>query len=154
MTFKYKLVKECFGGERQVFSIAPHATTLSALEILAANDIGALIVLDGDTLVGIVSERDYARKVELCGRNAAATTVGEIMTSEVVTVTPGQSIDECLRLMKQHRVGHLPVVEGGRVVNVLSVRDIMAEAITEEERAIRDLEQDRMSIINPDPSSY
>jgi CBS domain-containing protein len=154
MTFKYKLVKECFGGERQVFSIAPHATTLSALEILAANDIGALIVLDGDTLVGIVSERDYARKVELCGRNAAATTVGEIMTSEVVTVTSGQSIDECLRLMKQHRVRHLPVVEGGRVVNVLSVRDIMAEAITEEERAIRDLEQDRMSIINPDPSSY
>ena len=154
MTFKYKLVKECFGGERQVFSIAPHATTLSALEILAANDIDALIVLDGDTLVGIVSERDYARKVELCGRNAAATTVGEIMTSEVVTVTSGQSIDECLRLMKQHRVRHLPVVEGGRVVNVLSVRDIMAEAITEEERTIRDLEQDRMSIINPDPSSY
>jgi len=154
MAIKYKSVRECFGGERQVFSIAPRATALSALEILAANDIGALLVFDGDALVGIVSERDYARKVELRGRNAAATTVGEIMTGEVFTVTPGQSVDECLRLMKQHRIRHLPVVEGGRVVGVLSVRDIMAEVIAEEEHAIRDLEQDRMSIINPDPSSY
>ena len=135
-------------------SIAPDATVLSALEILAANDIGALIVLDGDKLVGIVSERDYARNVELRGRNAAATTVGEIMTGEVVTVTPGQGVDECLHLMKQHRIRHLPVVEGGRVVGVLSVRDIMAEVITEEGHTIRDLEQDRMTIINPDPSSY
>lgn len=138
----------------RVHGVAPDVPVLAALQVLADNDIGAVVVLEQDRLVGILSERDYARRVELRGRTAATTPVRDIMTSEVIHVTPEHTADQCMALMHEKRIRHLPVVEGGRVVGVLSSRDVLEEVIDEEARLIRELERERLYILNPDPSSY
>ena len=138
----------------EVFSVAPGATVLSMLELFNAQVIDAVVVLEGDRLVGIVSQQDYARKGELLGKRATDTVVREIMTEKVIYVTPDDTVDQCRSLMHAKRVHHLPVVDGRRVIGMLSSHDILQEIIAEEEHLIHDLERDRMEIMNPDPSSY
>ena len=127
-----------------VISIAPDATVLAALKTLAEHDIGALLVTEQERLVGILSERDCARKVELQGRTAADTRVRDIMTAKVLAVRPEQSAEECRKVMGEARIRHLPVVEDGRAIGVLSSKDILDEVIAEDERLIRDLETERL----------
>jgi CBS domain-containing protein len=140
----WKTVAELFGDRRDVFRIAPEASVLSALEKLAEKGVGALIVCNGEKLVGIVTERDYARKVELLGRTAQDTKVYEIMTVDVLSVTPAHTVDQCMALMKRNRLRHLPVVQDDRIIGVLSSRDVVEEMIAEEEHLIHDLEAERL----------
>jgi CBS domain-containing protein len=126
-----------------VIGVAPDDAVQKALEVMAAHDIGAVMALDGDRLVGILSERDYARKVELRGRSAAAARVRDIMTAEVVTVQPSATVEDCYLLMHQRRIRHLPVVAQDKVVGMLSSRDVLEEVIADEEKDIRDLETER-----------
>jgi len=125
---------------RAIYSVAPGDPVLTAIKKMAEHHIGALLVMTGDKLVGIVSERDYARKVVLLGRSSEETRVEAIMTSKVVTVTPKQDAHDCMRLMTDMRIRHLPVVSGDRVVGVLSIGDLVRAVIEEQERTIADLE--------------
>jgi CBS domain-containing protein len=123
-----------------VFSVAPGDPVLTAIKKMAEHHVGALLVMTGDKLVGIISERDYARKVVLLGRSSEETRVEAIMTSKVVTVTPRQDAHDCMRLMTDMRIRHLPVLSGDRVVGVLSIGDLVRAVIEEQERTIADLE--------------
>ena len=123
-----------------IFSVAPDDPVLTAIKKMADHHVGALLVMAGDRLVGIVSERDYARKVVLLGRSAHETRVEAIMTSKVITVSPKQDAHDCMRLMTDMRIRHLPVVSGDRVVGVLSIGDLVRAVIEEQERTIADLE--------------
>jgi CBS domain-containing protein len=130
-----------------VVATAPDDTVLDALRAMAERDIGAVVVLDGGRLIGMLSERDCAREVVLAGRSAHDTKVSEIMTAEVVTINPGETVEDCgALLMARHHVRHLPVVDAGRVVGVISARDILEERVSEEGREIRDLETERLMI--------
>lgn len=123
-----------------IHSIAPEEPVLAAIRRMAEHHIGALLVMSGDKLVGIVSERDYARKVVLLGRSSTETPVESIMTSKVITVNPRQDAHDCMRLMTDRRIRHLPVLSGDRVVGVLSIGDLVRAVIEEQERTIADLE--------------
>lgn len=127
---------------RDVFGIRPDATIIEALQLMADKNVGAVIVLseDGD-LVGILSERDYARKIALRGRTSADTAVSEIMTSSVSTVAPEASIDECMEMMTDGRFRHLPVVEDGQVIGVISIGDVVKAVIERQRALIGDLER-------------
>jgi CBS domain-containing protein len=141
----WKTVAELLGARRgTVLSIPADATVHAALERLAEHDVGVLVVLDGGKPAGIFSERDLARKVELRGRTAKTTAVREVMTPEVLYVTPGHTLDRCMLLMKTDRVRHLVVVEDSKVVGVVSARDILVDAVAEDEKHIRGLEADRL----------
>jgi len=131
-----------------VHAASPADTALSALRSMAEKYIGFLVVLEGEKLVGVISERDFGRKVVLAGRTVKDTLVSEIMTREVVTVTFADRFADCLKLMDRHGIRHLPVVDGSRVVGVVSVRDLMREAVAHHEKVIRDLELERMTIFN------
>ena len=123
-----------------IFSVQPDDPVITAIRKMAEHHIGALLVMTGDKLVGIVSERDYARKVVLLGRSSTETRVAEIMTAKVISVTPKQDAHDCMRLMTDKRIRHLPVVQGDRVVGVLSIGDLVRAVIEEQERTIADLE--------------
>jgi CBS domain-containing protein len=123
-----------------IYSVAPGDPVLIAIKKMAEHHIGALVVMTGDRLVGIVSERDYARKVVLLGRSSEETRVEAIMTSKLVTVTPKQDAHDCMRLMTDMRIRHLPVLSGDRLVGVLSIGDLVRAVIEEQERTIADLE--------------
>ena len=124
----------------QIFSIEPDAPVLQALQVMADRHVGALLVLRGEELVGLVSERDYARKVILCGRSSAETRVWEIMASPVVTVTPERSVHGCMRLMTEKRIRHLPVVADGRLLGVLSIGDLVKAVIEDQQHEIEQLQ--------------
>jgi len=124
----------------QVYSITPDATVYEALEKLALHDIGALLVMQGTDLVGIISERDYVRKVILKGRSSKDMTVDEIMSSPAFTVNPKTTIDECMRCMTDQRCRHLPVAEEGRVLGVVSIGDLVNYIITTQDFTIHQLE--------------
>lgn len=128
------------GKGRQVHSVASEATIYEALVIMAEKGIGALLVLDGEDLVGIFSERDYARRVILAGRSSREMKVREIMSSNVLTVGPQSTVDECMQHMTDRRCRHLPVVEGGKVVGIVSIGDLVNWIIKVQERTIHDLE--------------
>jgi CBS domain-containing protein len=123
-----------------IHSIAPDEPVLAAIRKMAEHHIGALLVMSGERLVGIVSERDYARKVVLLGRSSTETKVDAIMTPKVFTVNPRQDAHDCMRLMTDRRIRHLPVMSGDRVVGVLSIGDLVRAVIEEQERTIADLE--------------
>jgi CBS domain-containing protein len=116
-------------------------TVFAALEKLAAYHVGALMVLDGERLVGVFSERDYTRKIALEGRNSRDTTVGEIMTSNVITVHASARTYECMVLMSEKRIRHLPVVDGHTVLGMISIRDVMNDVIAEHEGTIEELQR-------------
>ena len=123
-----------------VISINPDAAVLDALNLLAEKDIGAVLVMDGTRLLGIFSERDYARKVALKGKATGDTRVSEIMTREVVFVTPRQTNEDCMALMTQKHIRHLPVIDDDRVLGVLSIGDLVKDAISEQQFIISQLE--------------
>jgi CBS domain-containing protein len=124
-----------------VISINLNATVLDALKLLAQKDVGAVLVMDGPRLAGLLSERDYARKVALKGKSSSDTPVNEIMTREVVFVTPAHTNEECMALMTEKRVRHLPVMDNGRVVGVLSIGDLVKDMISEQQFTISELER-------------
>ena len=123
-----------------VISIRPDVAVLDALKLLAEKDVGAVLVMEGARLVGIVSERDYARKVALKGKSSGEVPVSEIMTREVVSVTPTQTNEECMGLMTEKHIRHLPVIDNGRVVGVLSIGDLVKDVISEQQFVIDQLE--------------
>jgi CBS domain-containing protein len=123
-----------------VWSVAPDATVLEALELMAAKNIGAVLVLEDDRLVGIMSERDYARKVILLGKTSKDTLVSEIMTSRVLYVSADQTVQECLALMTEKRIRHLPVMEGGRVIGVVTIGDVGRVIIEDQQFMLDQLE--------------
>jgi CBS domain-containing protein len=125
---------------RAVWSVSPEAAVYEAIEQMSEKHVGALVVLTGGKLAGIVSERDYARKVILKGRQSRDTKVQEIMSSPVLYVTPEQTIDECMRLMSSRRVRHLPVLEGETVVGMLSIGDLVNWIISSQQQTIRHLQ--------------
>ena len=122
-------------------SISPEDTVLDAIKVMASENIGAAIVMSGDKLVGILSERDYARKVILMGRSSETTRVAEIMTANVVCVSPRTKSRDCMALMSEKNIRHLPVVDEGRVVGMVSVRDIVTDIIADQDFTISQLEQ-------------
>jgi CBS domain-containing protein len=126
---------------REVYSIAPDARVFDALKLMADRSIGALIVLEGARIAGIISERDYARKVILHGKSSKETTVREIMSTKVYYVRPEQRIEECMALMTQRQVRHLPVMESGALVGIISIGDVVKAIISEQEFIIGQLEQ-------------
>jgi CBS domain-containing protein len=123
-----------------IWSVPSDAMVYDALELMADKNIGAVLVIDAGNLVGILSERDYARKVDLYGRSCSDTPVSEIMTERVVYVEPEQTTEECMALMTDKRVRHLPVLEDGRVIGVISIGDVVKAIISEQEFIIEQLE--------------
>jgi CBS domain-containing protein len=125
---------------RALFSIEPEDPVLEAIRLMADRHVGALLVMRGTELAGIVSERDYARKVVLLGRSSAETPVSEIMTSPVITVPLDASVQDCMRIVTDRRIRHLPVLEGGRVVGMVSIGDLVKAVIEEQQQTIEQLE--------------
>jgi len=124
-----------------VWSIGPNAMVIDAIQLMGEKNVGALPVVDNGTLVGIVSERDYTRKVILKGRSSKETPVSDIMTAQVLTVTPSESVIDCMRIMTEKRVRHLPVLEGTNLVGILSIGDVVNWFITAQTATIDDLER-------------
>jgi CBS domain-containing protein len=125
---------------REIFHVAPEDPVIEALRRMADHHVGALVVMRGEQLVGILSERDYARKVILLGRSSSDTPVSQIMSSPVITVGLQDSVQECMATVTRHRLRHLPVVEAGRVVGVISIGDLVKAVIEEQQHTIEQLE--------------
>lgn len=122
-----------------VYSVSPDASVLDAIGLMAERHIGAVVVMEGARLAGILSERDYARKVVLKGRSSTSTAVHEIMSTPVITVSPAQTVDDAMRLMTTHRIRHLPVVRDGAVTGIVSIGDLVKSVIEEQRHTIEDL---------------
>lgn len=127
--------------EQQVHTIGSQEMVLDALRVMAAKNVGALPVVDNGVVVGVISERDYARKMVLQGRSSVGTPVKTIMSSPVVTVDSQQNVDTCMQLMTDRHLRHLPVVENGKLIGLLSIGDLVKEAIAEQAALIQQLEQ-------------
>ena len=123
-----------------ICSISPDATVFEAIQLMAEKNIGALLVLSGDKMVGVISERDYTRKVALKGRSSRETKVGEILSSPTVSATPNHTVEDCMRLMTGNRVRHLPILDGEKVLGVVSIGDLVNWTISAQNAAIEQLE--------------
>ncbi len=137
-----KTLKQMLSGKhRPLAVVAPNDSVFHALTLMAQHDVGALMVLDGEQLVGIFSERDYARKIILHGKSSKETLVSEIMSDKVAYVTPGTTLDECMALMTEKRFRHLPVLnEDGSVAGIISIGDLVKETISSQQFLIKQLE--------------
>jgi CBS domain-containing protein len=134
-------IKEILNSKgHEVWSVSPNETVLTALKLMAEREIGAVLCLDGEKLVGIITERDYARKVVLLGRSSREAKVSEIMTSHVVCVAPERTVEECMALMTDKRLRHLPVIEHKRVIGVVSIGDLVKATIADQEFMIAQLQ--------------
>jgi len=123
-----------------VCSVKPDDTVFHALQVLAQNEVGALVVMEGEQLVGVISERDYTRKVALQNKSSKDTLVHSIMTSNVIVVSPQTGTRACMQTMREKKIRHLPVVDGGKVTGMISIRDIMDDLLEEHEQTIAQLE--------------
>ena len=123
-----------------IFSISPDATVLEALKVMAEQNVGAALVINGDKVEGILSERDIVRKVDLLGKTSATTRVREIMTEKVLYIAPNQSLEECMTIMTEKRIRHLPVMDNERLLGVISIGDVLREVIHEQKFMIGQLE--------------
>jgi CBS domain-containing protein len=124
----------------QIWSVSPDATVFEAIQFMSDKNVGALLVMEGHQLVGVMSERDYTRKVALKGKSSKQTQVREIISNPVVTVTPQHTIEDCMRLMTEHRIRHLPVVSNTDVVGIISIGDLVNWIISAQSVAISQLE--------------
>ncbi len=137
-----KTVRQLLGVKgSEILSISPESQVYDALVVMAEHRVGALVVLKDQKLVGIFSERDYARSVALKGKTSKNTLVSEIMSSTVITVTPENTVEDCMNLMSGKRIRHLPVIENDRVIGVLSIGDLVKETIAYQAFLIKQLEQ-------------
>lgn len=136
MTTVQQLLKEKPAG---AWTIGPRATVYQALEVMAQKEVGALVVVDNGKVVGMFSERDYARKVILLGRSSKTTAVAELMTPKVFYVTPNQTIEDCMALMTEKRTRHLPVLEDEKLIGLVSIGDVVKATIIDQEITIRSL---------------
>ncbi len=136
-----KLIKHLLDRKgRQIVSIKPDASVLDAIRLMAEKNIGAVLVMNGGKLLGILSERDYARKVVVKGRASDTTAVADIMTANVVTTTSSEAVDTCMALMTDRRIRHLPVMDNNVVVGVISIGDLVQAIIADQQEAIEQLE--------------
>lgn len=136
-----KLVKHLLDGKgRDIVSVVPDSTVLEAIILMADKAIGSLIVMDDDELLGIVTERDYARKVIIKGRSSKTTRVSEIMTTGVFTTSSAKSVNDCMSLMTEKRIRHLPVLEDNRVIGMISIGDLVQAIISDQKEEIEQLE--------------
>lgn len=124
----------------EIYTISPDATVLDALRLMAEKDVGALVVVDGDQITGIFSERDYARKIALQGKSSRTTPVWSVMTDEVVCVSSDLPADKCMAIMTDKRIRHLPVLDDGRLVGIISIGDVVKSIMSEQQVLIRHLE--------------
>jgi CBS domain-containing protein len=127
-------------SHRSLYTVAPNATVREALEIMAQHNIGALLVLDGSALAGIFSERDYARKVTLKGKSSSDLKVSEIMTAKVITIDTKHTVDQCMQIMTDHHIRHLPIMKGDTVIGLISIGDVVREMIAYQKSMIEQLQ--------------
>jgi CBS domain-containing protein len=136
-----KTMKQLLGeSPRKPLSVVPDDSVITALELMAKHDVGAILVVEGDQLAGIFSERDYARKVILQGKSSKDTKVREIMTDKVIYAKPAQTVDECMAIMTDKRIRHLPVMDNGKLAGIVSIGDLVKETISEQAYMIKQLE--------------
>lgn len=129
------------GKSKSIFSITPDTSVYHALELMVEKNVSALLVMEGDKLAGIFTERDYARKVVLKGKFSKETQIGDIMTKDLITVTPASTIDDCMKLMTGKFIRHLPVVEDNKLVGIISIGDVVRQIIEEQKSIIGHMEQ-------------
>jgi CBS domain-containing protein len=143
----YRSLRQIHGTkDKALWTVGPSDSVRKALQLMADKDIGFLVVLDHGTMTGVLSERDCARKVLLTRKPVDTTPVSEFMTRNVVTVDPTHTFADCLRLMHQHRIRHLPVVDNGKPIAVVSVRDLLGEAVAHHAKIIAELERERLTV--------
>ena len=133
-------VREILARKPAVFAVRPEDTVHHALQVMAEKNIGAVLVMSGDEINGVFSERDYARRAVLHGHTSHDTAVRSLMTADIVSIDPTATVDACMSLMTDKRIRHLPVVEGGRVVGVVSIGDVVRAVVEEQQFTIRSLE--------------
>ena len=135
-------VRQLLGGKSpEVYAVSPDAAVIEAIRLMAEKGIGAVLVMDGPRLVGILSERDYARKIVLHSRSSANTPVRDIMTAQLITVTPAEAVERCLQLVTDKRIRHLPVIEDEKVVGVISIGDLVKAVIEYQREELDHLQQ-------------
>ena len=136
-----KLIQHLLDAKgREIISIEPSASVLDAIKLMADKSVGSLLVMQADKLAGIVTERDYARKVIIKGRSSENTEVGEIMTSELVTASPEYTVNHCMEVMTERKIRHLPVLDGDAVVGMISIGDLVQAIISDQKEEIEHLE--------------
>lgn len=137
-----RTVRQLLGSKNaEVFAVSPDDSVLDAIRLMAQKSVGAVLAMQGSRLSGIVSERDYARKIVLQGRSSANTPVRDIMTSKVITVGLGDSVDRCMQIVTEHRIRHLPVMEGDRVLGVISIGDLVKAVIEDQQVELDQLQR-------------
>ena len=124
----------------EIHAVSPDATVFDAIKLMSERGVGALLVMQDDQLMGVISERDYTRKVILKGRSSSSTTVQEIMTGNIITLAPDSNVDQCMALMNENQIRHLPIVENGRVMGVVTIMDVIKNILSEKEFIIEQME--------------
>lgn len=153
MSRRMRSLKQLLAGKPQaIHSIGPDASVFEALSLMAEHDVGAVMVFEAGQVVGILTERDYARKGILSGRLSKDTAVRELMTPQVIFAASDKSIEECMAMMTGGRFRHLPVMENGRLIGIVSMRDLVGEIIDFQRHTIEDLRRDMITVMTP--SSY
>ena len=137
-----RTVRQLLGSKTpEIFAVSPDASVLDAIKLMAEKGVGAVLAMQGARLCGIVSERDYARKIVLQGRSSSNTPVRDIMTAKVVTVRPDDNVDHCMQVVTEHRIRHLPVVEGDAIVGVISIGDLVKAVIEDQKVELDQLQR-------------
>jgi CBS domain-containing protein len=143
----YRPLRQILAGKPKVlWTVAPRDSVLSAMRLMADKNIGIVVVMEGNAIAGVLSERDCVRKLVLAGKSPEATVVADIMVRDVVAVDVGSTFVDCLKLMHEHRIRHLPVIENGVAIGVISIRDLLSETVAHHARVIGELERERLTI--------